>query len=254
MSTSLSNKLISDYNILADEYLDKIPLSDSNNNNDHIQNIKSALNAILEPEKNHTIVASLKDRIESIKDLLDHPECYVSEDAHYKAFKNIIRNRIIAKINLLSDPTFQIEKNIKEQDKEKKTAQEYQNKIKNKTPPNIDSESHVLSEMGWLAYEQNRFYEEWELQNLNKALPNVTLAELKLLHPERRRFLLENPLQLQKIKWLLKYTSLSSLAELNSYQWLQTLQYHDFFTSLMSHSMCHSMTLSKLHTFLKKRI
>lgn len=146
---TLSTKLIADYSELTNQFLDSIPIEKE----EEFEVVKEALLSISKPYENHHVPDSLKDRIGGIKDVLANPDMYVQNEANYLQFKNIILQRVAAKIQEIDTlkPAGKITyiENLK---KIRDRAFQDQASMATRKPPEKGSEAHVPDETAyWIA-------------------------------------------------------------------------------------------------------
>lgn len=93
-------------------------------------NIIEALLSLIKPTERHLIHPDLKDKINDIKEILDHPEEYVENPANYKQFKGIIRDEIQAEIDKLRTLSPEEKQRLKaEQEALRKEAKETKERV-----------------------------------------------------------------------------------------------------------------------------
>lgn len=143
----LSSKLKADYNELINQQLDSIQI-DSIEDFDLTQ---QALLNILQPREDYSLPEKFREKIFFIKDSLQSPEDYVEHESNYNEYKELIRERIKAKITefqSLSETKKQAY--IQNQQEQRLQSISTQQIIAQHRPPEPGSDRHVLSEEQWL--------------------------------------------------------------------------------------------------------
>jgi hypothetical protein len=191
----LSSKLQADYTELANQYLDHIaPESrDPLESRKQVRAITAALSVLL-PQQNqpsdrtaesknqaptstvapHSLSTqqnqpsdlgpSLQGRIESVRELLDNPGIFVEQEKDFEAFKSIVLARVKSRIGELEAMSQKnIEEQCEEQDKAKKSAEDFRARIAQVAPPAEGSATHVVSEEEAIAIHWG-----WSLQHVDE--------------------------------------------------------------------------------------
>lgn len=155
------SNVIASYTILVNEYLDSIPVA----TNEDFRKVTTALETLVEPSRSSVIDPSLTERIQSIKELLDHPELY-AVPLHQPKFKTIILGRIRNKITEFTNFSRQKKREYIEYCKKMKELKELaiQNRLlmRKRKAPDENSEAHVITEEQQLLHEALRFESEYE--------------------------------------------------------------------------------------------
>lgn len=94
---SLSNKLRADYIELINQQLDNIQIISL----DDFEIAQHALQHIVQPQEGYSFPEKYQEKMFSINDYLQSPEDYVEHKQNYSEYQQIIRARIVAKINEL---------------------------------------------------------------------------------------------------------------------------------------------------------
>lgn len=155
---SLPTRLVADYAELANQYLDNIPVEEP----EQFEVIKEALKAITEPAQNHHVPATLADRVTALKSIIEQPELYVQERRNDDEFKNIIIQRVAAKIQEIDTLSgAEKQKYIDDQKALREIALQNQATMASRQPPAVGSEARTVSETEWLQEQQRLFQQHF---------------------------------------------------------------------------------------------
>ena len=150
----LSSKLKADYIELINQQLDSVQLDSM----EDFELAQQALQNIIQPTTGYEIPEKYREKMFLIKDYLQSPEDYVEHVQNYDEYKQIIRDRITAKINefqLLSAEQRNIY--IQEQNTRRAYITQGQAIMASRRPPQPNSDAHVVSEDEWHREMQQRF-------------------------------------------------------------------------------------------------
>lgn len=144
----LTSKLRADYIELINQQLDTIKIDSL----DDFLLIQRALENIIQPSEDYVSPEKFRDKIFFIKDILQSPEDYVEHESNYNEYKQLIRERVSAKITELQSLS-EVEKQVYIQNQQEQRAQSIrtQQVIAEHRPPEPGSAAHVLTEEQWLA-------------------------------------------------------------------------------------------------------
>lgn len=154
-----SPKLVADYTEMVNQYLDTIDICNVN----EFEKIECALSILLERNVVEIDVEneSLKHRIRSLKELIDHPDWYVECPEQFDQYITIIKTRIRAKIIELNGLAEEQKQNyIERQNNLRVVTQNNAEKMAHARPPEPGSEAHTLSEEAWLLELQATFNQD----------------------------------------------------------------------------------------------
>jgi len=166
-------KIPTNFGKLANQYLENIPIEKV----EDFEAVKEALKSLLEPHKNHPVAPSLKNRVEKLKNILNHPEQFVQKK-DFKGFRSFILQKVAAKIKEIEHLTPQSkEKYIAAQKKDKERAPSNLSAL---TPEEIDA---------WIALDE--WKEAFKLKLEMAEASQITPEEMALLQDENFELLFE---------------------------------------------------------------
>ncbi|MCR9192744.1 MAG: hypothetical protein NXI01_08835 [Gammaproteobacteria bacterium] len=147
----LTLKLRTDYTERINEQLDKIPIESTEDFN----LVSESLQKILNPGSGFVVPSKYNDRIFEIKDSLDCPEEHVAVEENFVEYQNIIRTRIVHKIEELKAlNASQKESYVQNQQEERARGIAAREIMAQHEPPRPGSEAHTVSERQWHALMQ----------------------------------------------------------------------------------------------------
>lgn len=139
---------------MIDDKINKIPINDE----EDFEKIRCALEILLKEDRVEASSPELKERITSIKEMMDEPEGYIDE-THYDDFRAIFKFCLGKCVNHYATMHFEKKKEIVEERKKLVVQTRANQAILQKAEP-PPPESRTLSEEEWLLQEQQRFQSE----------------------------------------------------------------------------------------------
>jgi len=164
---SLSNKLRAEYIELINQQLDNIQIESL----EDFEIAQQALQNIIQPVEGYAPPEKYREKMFLIKDNLQSPEDYVEYERNYSEYQQIIRDRIIAKINeLQSLNTTQKQSYIENQQAQRSQTATNQQIMAQRRPPQPDDAAHVQTEAEWLTERQRQLNREPEAGDASEDL------------------------------------------------------------------------------------
>jgi hypothetical protein len=149
---AFSSKLKADYIELFNAALDSYPFHDLN----EFQLLKDLLQDWID-NKELVIQETFHGFFETLDDYNHNPECYVQNKSDFKEFQDLLKARILAKIDEIGSMSYdEKQKIIEDKQLKQKEVAEFRNRIAQSEPPQPGTESHTISEEEWLLQEQLR--------------------------------------------------------------------------------------------------
>lgn len=190
----LPSSLRAEYIEMINQHLEKLPLEEV----DDFANIKKVLKSFLKSHEIPNCPVQLKDRLISIKSMIDEPELYAAPQ-HQNEFKQIIDDRIAQKIKELKTLTpEQKRQHLDFLNAQKAETKDGHTRMSNAKPPEVGSASHTIStdqflrEMQWYDREYAENLESFrgklqeQISLLTQSLHNLKIELTAKLQTRRQ--------------------------------------------------------------------